>query len=449
MPDFDLITLGGGSGGIAASVRAATHGAKVAVVERSHLGGTCVNVGCVPKKVMWNASHIAEMIDKAPDYGFAIERPSFSWASFVEKRQAYIHRLRDIYANRLQQLGITHLAGHGRFVDKQTIEVNGQHYTAKHIIIATGGEPVIPDIPGKEFAIDSDGYFALTEQPKRVAVVGSGYIGVELAGVLRGLGSEVYCLMRHGKPLSRFDPLLGETLLECMQLQGIQTLTQHNASQLSRAADGSITLLCDNGDQIDKLDSVIFAVGRRPHSSQINLHAAGVACDKKGIVTTDNFQNTNVEGIYAIGDITGRAALTPVAIAAGRRLANRLFAGEVDAHLDYDNICTVVFSHPTIGTVGLSEPEAIARFGEDTVKVYQTRFNPMFDAISDHKIPTAMKLVTAGKEQRVVGCHIIGYGADEMLQGFGVAIKMGATKADFDNTVAIHPTSAEELVTMT
>jgi len=446
---FDLIVLGGGSGGIASAVRAAKYGAKVAVVEKRFLGGTCVNLGCVPKKIMFNASVIAENIHKSSDYGFTTNKTNLDWQMLVSKRTAYIERLRQNYAARFEQFNITLLNGEGKFINEHTIEVSGNPYHAPHIIIATGGEPTIPEqLTGSEHAICSDGFFALQKQPEKVAVVGSGYIGVELAGVLNGLGSETHLLLRGDKPLSRFDNMLGETLLEIMQQQGITIHPNHHAHNISLQADGRKTIHCKSGTFLTDVDEVILAVGRSPRTNNLNLDAIKVKRDKRGLIIVDKFQNTNVDGIYAIGDVIDAPALTPVAIAAGRRLSDRLFDGQSDAHLDYNNICSVVFSHPPIGTVGLSEEDAINQFGNDDIKIYKTRFNPMFDALSDKKTPTAMKLVTQGKDEKIIGLHVIGYGADEMLQGFGVAIKMGACKRDFDNTVAIHPTSAEEFVTM-
>jgi len=446
--EFDLIVLGGGSGGIASAVRAAKHGAKVAVVENKYLGGTCVNVGCVPKKVMFNASTMAEFMHKAPDYGFDPVAVNLDWSTLVAKRDAYIDRLRTIYNKRFNDNDITHLQGFGRFHDANTVEVNGQHYRAKHIIIAVGGKPVMPDYPGIEHCIDSDGFFALQEQPKKVAVVGSGYIGVELAGVLHQLGSETHLLIRKEKPLTRFDSMLGETLMDIMQHQGILVHQHNRATSITLNSEGKRTIHCASGATVDDLDAVIFAVGRHANTQGIGLENIGLVAAGNGTIEVDKYQNTAIEGVYALGDVTNGPALTPVAIAAGRRLADRLFAAKSDAYLNHDNICSVVFSHPPIGSVGLSEQQAIDAHGADNIKVYNTKFNPMFDALSEHKTPTAMKLVTLGETEKVIGLHILGYGADEMLQGFGVAIKMGATKQDFDNTVAIHPTSAEEIVTL-
>lgn len=446
---FDLIVLGGGSGGIASAVRAASYGAKVAVIEQQYLGGTCVNLGCVPKKIMYNSAYIAETMKKAVDYGFAPVNSPLDWPHLVEKRNAYIANLRENYARRLKQSNITHLQGKGRFIDTNTVEVSGKHYQADHIIIATGGEPTLPsNLSGIEHAINSDGFFSLTQKPQKAAIIGSGYIGVELAGILQGLGTETHLLLRGDRPLSRFDSMLGETLMEILQQQGLKVHLQHKAKAIQLDSKGKKTIICQSGSTLDNLDTVILAVGRSPRTLDLGLKAIGVEMDSKGLINVDPFQNTSIAGIYAIGDVTSAPALTPVAIAAGRRLCDRLFGGHPEARLHYDNICSVVFSHPPIGSVGMSEEAAIEQFGEKAIKVYHTRFNPLFDALSEEKTPTVMKLVTQGSDEKIIGLHVIGYGADEMLQGFGVAVKMGACKRDFDNTVAIHPTSAEEFVTM-
>jgi glutathione reductase (NADPH) len=445
---FDLIVLGGGSGGIASAIRAAKHGAKVAVVERNHLGGTCVNLGCVPKKIMFNASNLVGALNKSNDYGISSELIKIDWKKLINKRNQYIKRLREHYEARFDEFKITGLIGTGAFYDNNSISVGDSIYHAKHIIIATGGEPSVPGISGIQHAIDSDGFFSLTKQPRKVAVIGSGYIGVELAGILNGFGTETHLLMRGSRPLSRFDPMIGDILLEIMQYQGINVHQNHKACCINLHSDGKKSIVCQSSSIINDIDVIIVAVGRKPRTHNLNLEKINVQIDDNGLISVDEYQNTSIKGIYALGDVTNSPALTPVAIAAGRRLADRLFGNQPDAHLNYENICTVVFSHPPVGTVGLTEQAAVERYGKEQIKIYQTRFTPMYEALSDPKIPTAMKLVTLGKEEKIIGLHVIGHGADEMLQGFGVAVKMGATKKDFDNTVAIHPTSAEELVTM-
>lgn len=444
---FDLIAIGGGSGGLSAAERAAMYGKRAAVIEMDKMGGTCVNVGCVPKKVMWNAASIAHALRDAEGYGFKVNLHDFSWQKLVAGREGYIQGINNWYGNYLSDSGIEWIKGEGHFVDAHTLEVNGDHYTADHIVISPGGYPNVPNIPGAEHGITSDGFFALTEQPGRVAIVGAGYIAVELAGLLNALGSEVDLLLRRQHFLTGFDAMLRETLMEQMVNDGVNIMPNINVLQVDRSADGKLILHCQGGHELKGFDTLIWAIGRTPNSAGLNLAAAGIEMDSHGYITTDEFQNTNITDVYAVGDVTGRAQLTPVAIAAARRLGDRLFNHQPERRLDYDNVPTVMFSHPPIGTIGLTEEQAREQHGE-AVKIYQTRFTPMVSALTHHKSSTAMKLVCVGAKERVVGCHIIGHGADEMLQGFAVAIKMGATKADFDNTVAIHPTSSEELVTM-
>ena len=448
MDSFDYLVIGAGSGGIASARRAAQYGARVAVIEQGRLGGTCVNVGCVPKKVMWNASQIAETLTAAAGYGFEITPPPFDWGHLVAARERYIRRLNGIYGENLTGSGVTLIEGTARFVGADRVVVNGKTVGAECILIATGGRPDIPDLPGAELGLTSDGFFELTEQPRRALVLGAGSIAVELAGVLHALGSDTTLAVRGDHPLRAFDPLLGETLAETAQQQGLRL--QSGFTPAALRCDGQDMRFAQDtrGREIGPFDTVIWAVGRSPNSDRLNLPAAGVATDAAGFVRTDEWQATSTQGIFAVGDVTGRAALTPVAIAAGRRLSDRLFGGMPQRRLDYDNIPTVVFSHPPIGTVGLSEPAARKRFGDEAVRVYQTRFTDMYYALGDHKPKTAMKLVTVGAEERIVGCHAIGRGADELIQGFAVAVKMGAAKKDLDDTVAIHPTAAEEMVLM-
>jgi glutathione reductase (NADPH) len=443
---FDLITLGGGSGGLACAQRAAEYGAKTAVIESHRLGGTCVNVGCVPKKVMWNAAGIAMVLADAGDYGFEVEVGANDWAALKRGRDAYIERLNGIYARNLKAKGVTHVQGRARFVDARTIEVNGDRLTAPHIVIATGGAPTLPALAGAELGITSDDFFALEQRPRRVAIVGSGYIATELAGAFHELGSAVEIFIRKDRLLSHFDTMLGKSLMRETRAQGM-LIHEHVVPAALKEHEGAKTLVAEDGREFPGFDCVLWAIGRTANVAELNLESAGVVVDDMNFIVTDEFQNTNVRGIYAIGDVTGRAALTPVAIAAGRRLSERLFNGKTDLRLDYNLIATVVFTHPPIGTVGMSESEARAVYG-DAVKVYVADFTPMYHALTTRKSHTDMKLVCVGPEQKIIGCHVIGAGADEMMQGFAVAIRMGATKRDFDDTVAIHPTSAEELVTM-
>lgn len=451
---YDYLAIGGGSGGIASINRAASYGKKCAIIEAKHLGGTCVNVGCVPKKVMFYGAQIAEAIKSyAPDYGFDVTVNQFDFAKLVESRQAYIGRIHTSYNNVLAKNNVDVLNGFAKFVDAKTVEVHyadgsTEQVTADHILIATGGRPSIPKVKGAEYGIDSNGVFALTELPKRVAIVGAGYIAVELAGVFNSLGVESHLFVRQHAPLRNQDPLIVETLLEVLAQDGIQLHTKAIPQEVVKNADGSLTLKLEDGRETN-VDCVVWAIGREPATDVINLEATGVATNERGFIKVDKFQNTNVDGIYAVGDIIeGGIELTPVAVAAGRRLSERLFNNKPNEHLDYNLVPTVVFSHPPIGTIGLTEPKAIEMYGEENVKVYKSSFTAMYTAVTQHRQPCRMKLVCVGQEEKIVGLHGIGFGVDEMIQGFAVAIKMGATKADFDNTVAIHPTGSEEFVTM-
>ena len=445
---YDYIAIGGGSGGIASVNRAAMYGKKCALIEKAEIGGTCVNVGCVPKKVMWYAAHVAETIQKyGPDYGFNSKLESFDWQTLIKNRQAYIERIHLSYQNSLSKNKVDLIHGAAHFIDKNTIEVNGEKFTADHILIATGTQPSLPDIDGVEYGIDSNGFFELTALPKTTAVIGSGYIAVELAGVLNSLGSQVGLFIRKDLPVRRFDSFLSETLVEVMQTDGITIHTQAVPKKITKNADGSVVLHLESGETYT-VDCLIWATGREPNTASLNLEKAHVQLDERGYIQVDQFQNTSQTGIYAVGDITGKMELTPVAVAAGRKLSERLFNHKPDEHLDYDNIPTVVFSHPPIGTVGITEQEAIDKYGQQAVKIYNSSFTAMYSAITQHRQPTKMKLVCVGENEKIVGIHGIGFGMDEILQGFAVALKMGATKKDFDNTVAIHPTSAEEFVTM-
>ncbi len=443
---FDLIAIGGGSGGLAHAQRAAEYGARAAVVEAGRLGGTCVNVGCVPKKVMWYAASMAHHAEQAVDFGFDIGVNGHDWPKLKAARDAYVARLNGIYAGNLEKRHVSHIAGMARFIDAHTLEVDGERYTADHITIATGGYPILPDVPGAELGITSDGFFELETMPQRVAVVGSGYVSVELAGVLNSLGADVGVFVRYDGVLRSFDEMLRSEVMQAMHDDGILIERHFIPASLEKTADG-LCLTGEDGRRFSGYDCVIWAVGRAPQTGTLDPAAAGVNMDETGFIPVDKYQVTNVPNVYAVGDVTGAVALTPVAIAAGRRLADRIFGGQTERYLDYGNIATVIFSHPPIGTIGLTEREARERYGDDVV-VYTSRFNPMLYALSERKRPTSMKLVTAGDDERIVGCHVIGDGADEMMQGFAVAVRMGARKKDFDDTVAIHPTSAEELVTM-
>jgi glutathione reductase (NADPH) len=443
----DLIVIGGGSGGLATAGRAVHYGARALVIEAGRLGGTCVNVGCVPKKVMWYAAQRAYELEEARDYGFDVSIGRHDWAALKRGRDAYVLRLNEIYERNLTQRNVEVLRGRAQLVAPGLVRVAEREFTAPHVVLATGGRPVFPAIPGAELGIVSDGFFDLAERPQHVALVGSGYIAVEFASSFLGLGSKVSLVIRGTQVLRSFDAMLGENLLAALRESGADVIAAAVPTALARAADGTLTLSLADGRRIEGLNCVVWAVGRRAITDYIDLAAVGLKLGADGYIPTDAKQATNVEGLYALGDVSGRVPLTPVAIAAGRRLADRLFDGQKDRFLNYENIPTVVFTHPPIGTAGMSEAEARLMYGEE-IEVFTSSFVPMYFALGTHKPKTHMKLVTRGKEHRILGAHVIGPGADEMLQGFAVAVRMGATKADFDDTVAIHPTSAEEFVTM-
>ena len=446
--EYDYIVIGGGSGGIASANRAAMHGAKVILFEGKEVGGTCVNVGCVPKKVMWYGAQVAETLHRyAGEYGFDVTINKFDFARLKANRQAYIDRIHGSYERGFDSNGVERVYEYARFVDPHTVEVAGERYTAPHILIATGGHALYPNIPGSEYGITSDGFFELDEVPKRTAVIGAGYIAVEVAGVLNALGSDTHLFVRKDRPLRTFDKDIVDVLVDEMAKSGPTLHTHANATEVVKNADDSLTISFDNGETIT-VDCLIWAIGRAANTYGFGLEKTGVKLTEKGTIYSDEFENTSVPGIYALGDVTGKLDLTPVAVKAGRQLSERLFNNQADAKLDYTDVATVVFSHPVIGSVGLTEEKAIAKYGEENIKVYKSSFTPMYTALGDNRQPSTMKLVTLGEDEKIIGLHGIGYGVDEMIQGFSVAIKMGATKADFDNTVAIHPTGSEEFVTM-
>ncbi|ODV86689.1 hypothetical protein CANARDRAFT_27107 [[Candida] arabinofermentans NRRL YB-2248] len=458
---YQYLVIGGGSGGVASARRAAKFGASTLVVETKQMGGTCVNVGCVPKKVMWYASDMASKIRLAKDYGFEQVDPNFAnqfnWSTLKEKRDSYIKRLNGIYERNMSKEGVDFIYGFARFTKDGKIEVvhkddssNISTFTADNILIATGGTPVDPtNIKGYELGISSDGFFELDYQPKKVAIVGAGYIGVELAGVFKGLGSETHLIIRGDTVLRKFDPLIQETITNHYVKEGINVHKQSQVVSVEKLPNGLKKVTLNNGSNIE-VEEIIWTIGRKS-LIQLGVENIGLKLNKNEQVIVDEFQNTNVKNVFSLGDVVGNVELTPVAIATGRKLSNRLFGPEQFKELkqSFDLIPSAIFSHPEAGSCGLTEQEAIEKYGKDDVKTYTSKFTSMFYAMSEHKSPTAYKLVCIKSEnERVAGLHIVGDASSEILQGFGVAMKMGATKQDFDNCVAIHPTSAEELVTM-
>lgn len=443
---FDLIVVGAGSGGLAMAMRAARHGASVALVDSGKLGGTCVNRGCVPKKALWFAAQLARAQSLAVDYGFDTQPGLLDWEKFRLLREQHIEAIQQRYAQRLTDARVQQLAHVAHFVSSDTVELDdGTRLRAPQIVIATGASPRRLDLPGFELGGVSDDLFAWRERPKRVVIVGGGYIAMECAGLLQSLGSDVQ-LMAKGRLLDGFDAELVQALVEHMQQRGIAIQRQSDIRAVHR--DGSGLRLDDavSGKQI-ACDALLWAVGRQPNSSRLGLTAIGVATDDKGHVIVDEWQDTSVRGIHALGDVTARKPLTPVAVAAARHLADRLFDGRTNAKLDYADIPTMVFAEPPMGMVGLTEAQARELHGDEVI-VHRSRFTPMQWSLAGHEGKSLMKLVCVGEEEKVVGIHALGPGVDEMLQGFAVAMKLGLRKRDLDATLALHPTSSEEMVVM-
>jgi glutathione reductase (NADPH) len=442
----DLIVLGAGSGGLATAFRAAQHGARVALLDPGALGGTCVHRGCVPKKALWFAAQWAQAQQFAVEVGFASTPGPLDWERFREVRARYIDAIDQRYAQRLQEAGVQLIRQAGRFVLADTVELtDGSQLQAAQIVIATGARPRTLALPGFGLGMVSDDVFALQALPRRVAIVGGGYVAVEFAGLLQALGSDVEVLA-HERLLEGFDAELVRALRELMEAQGIRVSLQSAVQAVHRGTDGILLDDAATGSR-GPFDALLWAVGRVPNTEALGLASIGVGTDERGHVRTDAQQNTNVAGIHAVGDVTARKALTPVAVAAGRQLADRLFGGQPEARLDYENIPSVVFSKPPLGMVGMTEEDAREQHG-DAVTVYRSRFTPMQWALAGGHGRSLMKLICVGSDERVLGIHVLGPGADEMLQGFAVALKLGLRKRDLDATVAIHPTSAEELVLM-
>ena len=410
--------------------------------------GTCVNVGCVPKKVMWYCGHHAETLHEHIHYGFSVKETSFDFSVIKKSRDEYIARLNTIYDSNLQKDKIDRFNGEAIFIEKNLIQINEKKVSAKHVLIATGGRPSLPNIPGKELGITSNEFFDIEKLPENVMVVGAGYIAVELAGIFNSLGVKTSLAIRNETFLRTFDTVFQEKLLIEMEASGIKIYKKSIPIKVEKNLETNTkTIFFDNGSTVPGVDCLLWAVGREPNVEKLNLEKVGVKLER-GFIKVDEYQNTTAEGIYSVGDVCGKWLLTPVAIAAGRKLADRIFNNATDSKLDYEFIPTVVFSHPPCGTVGFSEEQAVKKFGKENVKVYYTEFVSMYYSVMkiDRKPKAYFKMITEGESEKVVGLHCIGPGVDEMIQGFAVAIKMGATRKDFNNTVAIHPTASEEIV---
>ena len=446
---FDYLVIGGGSGGIASANRAGEHGAKVGLIERSLLGGTCVNIGCVPKKVMW---YVSELLDElnlySEDYGIELSgNPKLDFKKMVSRRSDYIEFLHGAYQRGLDSNNVEVINGTAQFIDHHTVEVDGTTYTAENILIATGGHPNRLPIPGGDYGLVSDDVFEMEELPERITVYGAGYIGVEMAGIFDSIGADTHLFYREDRPLIGFDDMIRDGYQQLVTNEGAKLHPNKMIEKVEKKDDGSYLMTFEDGST-HETDEIIWTIGRKPNTHTINLEDVGVELTENGFVKVDKYQTTTIDNIFAVGDVIGKYPLTPVAIAAGRRLSERLFNNQEDLYLDYKNIPSVVFTHPPIGTIGETEEDAFLEYGEEDIKVYKTRFTSMHTAISENRQKAYMKLVCQGKDEKVIGLHGIGEGMDEILQGFAVAINMGATKKDFDKTVAIHPTAAEEFVTM-
>lgn len=443
--DLDLFVIGAGSGGVRAARFAAGFGARVAVAESRYLGGTCVNVGCVPKKLLVYGAHYSEDIEQAKGFGWTTGQPQFDWITLIENKNREIERLNGIYRNLLVNSGVILHEGHARIVDKNTVEVNGQRYTTANILIAVGGWPQVPDIPGKEHAITSNEAFFLKTLPRRVLVVGGGYIAVEFASIFNGLGSETVNIYRRELFLRGFDMSVREHLREELTKKGVKLKFNADVVSIEKRADGTLVATLQDGSIIET-DCVFFATGRRPMLDNLGLENTAVKLNEAGFIAVDDEYRTSEPSVLAIGDVIGRVALTPVALAEGMAVARRLFRPEEYRKVDYAMIPTAVFSLPNIGTVGLTTEQARKEGYE--VKVFESRFRPMKLTLTESQEKTLMKLVVDAKTDRVLGCHMVGPEAGEIMQGIAVALKAGATKQVFDETIGIHPTAAEEFVTL-
>ena len=443
--DFDLFVIGAGSGGVRAARFAASYGARVAVAESRYLGGTCVNVGCVPKKLLVYGAHFADDFEQAQGFGWSLEQANFNWGTLIANKNREIDRLNGIYRNLLVNSGVTLLEGHARIVDDHSVELDGKRYSAKNILIATGGWPHIPEVPGHEHAIGSNEVFFLEQLPKRVLVIGGGYIAVEFASIFNGLGAKTSLLYRGELFLRGFDNAVRVHLQEELSKRGLDLQFNSDIARIDKQADGSLQATLKDGRVLDA-DCIFYATGRRPMLDNLGLENTQVELDERGYIHVDEQYQTSTPSILAIGDVIGRVQLTPVALAEGMAVAKRLFKPEQYRKVDYQMIPTAVFSLPNIGAVGLSEEQE--KKDGYSVSVFESRFKPMKLTMTESQERTLMKLVVDTATDRVLGCHIVGPEAGEIVQGLAVALKAGATKQHFDETIGVHPTAAEEFVTM-
>jgi glutathione reductase (NADPH) len=448
--DYDLLVLGAGSGGLAASKRAAGYGARVAIVEQDRVGGTCVIRGCVPKKLMVYAGDLGHAVEDAAGYGWSEHHPTLDWKKLVARRDDAVANLERRHEELLAAAGVTLIRGQAKLLASGEAEVDGRRLRPSKILVATGATPVLPAVDGIEHAITSDGFFELREKPRSIAIIGGGYIAVELASILRALGSDVTLIYRAELPLRGFDEDIRRELAAALAKSGISVRAATTVASIRREASGvCLDLRGPDGSAELRTDhALLYATGRSPRTAGLGLESLGIATGPQGEVVTDEQANTNVANVFAVGDVTGRIALTPVAIQAARLWADRVFGGK-DVLMSYENVPTAVFCDPPIGTVGLSETEAIQQLGTKGVRTFSVGFTPMIHSLTARKTRTFVKLVVDATTDRVLGCHIIGKDAAEIIQGFGVAVQAGATKRDFDATVGIHPSSAEEFVTLT
>jgi glutathione reductase (NADPH) len=444
--DYDLITIGAGSGGVRASRRAAAMGKRVAVIENLRVGGTCVMRGCVPKKLLVIGSHFADDFEDAPGYGWTVPETSFDWSALVAAKAQELDRLEGIYHRILSDAGVEEITGTGKIADAHTVEVDGKAHSAETILVCTGGWPHLPDVPGIEHAITSNEALDLEDLPKRIAIVGGGYIAVEFAGIFNALGAQVTEIIRAPQILRGFDEDVRDVLAEEMKKKGITILSKTVVERIERAS-GSLTLHFSSGETLE-VDTVMYATGRKPNTKDIGLEEAGVGLNEKAAIVVDEYSKTAVDNIYAIGDVTDRVNLTPVALAEGEAFARTVYGAEPTA-MDYSNIASAVFSQPPVGSVGLTEDQAVVQAGtKEAIDVYVSRFTPMKYTLSGRDEKTMMKIIVDSETDRVLGCHMVGLDAPEIIQGVAIALKCGATKAQFDATIGIHPTAAEEFVTM-